>query len=135
VADGLRLLVVTPQRMVLDTQTEEVRLPGIQGELGVLPGHTPLLTALGIGALAYQGRAGQGLFVSSGGFAEVLPDQVTVLADLVERPEEIDLAAARAQRAAAETAMKTARAEELDGLSAEAQLAQTRIAVAERHPT
>jgi F-type H+-transporting ATPase subunit epsilon len=132
VADGLRLLVVTPLRTVLDTQTEEVQLPGILGALGVLPGHTPLLTALGIGELGYRGRTGQGLFVSSGGFAEVLPDQVTVLADLVELPDEIDLPAARAEQTAVETAMKTASAEELPNLSARARLAATRISVAGR---
>jgi len=134
-ADGLRLQVVTPQRRLVDVVVEEVQLPGALGELGVLPGHTPLLTVLGIGELSYRGRGVEGTMVVAGGFAEVLADQVTVLADLVEQPEEIDLAAAGAQRAAAETAMKTARAEELDDLSAEVQLAQTRIAVAERRQT
>jgi F-type H+-transporting ATPase subunit epsilon len=132
VADGLRLLVVTPLRTVLDTQTEEVQLPGILGALGVLPGHTPLLTALGTGELAFRGRADSGLLVVSGGFAEVLPDQVTVLADLVEAPEEIDLAAARAEQRSVEAAMTTASAGELDDLVARARLASARISVGER---
>ena len=128
-ADGLRLEVVTPLRRVLEIQVEEVQLPGDLGALGVLPGHTPLLTALGIGALSYRGRAGRGILVVAGGFAEVLPDRVTVLADLVEHPEEVDVAAALADRDKAEAAMKTASAEELDDLSATVRLAATRIAV------
>jgi F-type H+-transporting ATPase subunit epsilon len=131
VAEGLRLLVVTPERRVVDVLVEEVQLPGALGELGVLPNHTPLLSTLGIGVLSYRGRGVEGALAVAGGFVEVLADQVTVLADRAERPDEVDVAAARAQGAAAEAAMKSARAEELEGLSAEVRLAATRIAVAE----
>jgi len=131
VADGLRLEVVTPVRRVVEAQVDEVRLPGQLGEMGVLPEHTPLLTSLGIGELSYRGRTGGGRLVVAGGFAEVLPDRVTVLADLVELPEEVDVAAAHAQRDAAEGAMKTAAAEELEGLSAAVRLATARIHLVE----
>jgi F-type H+-transporting ATPase subunit epsilon len=135
VADGLRLEVVTPLCRVLEAQVDEVELPGDLGALGVLPGHTPLLTALGIGTLTYRGRGGGGKMVVAGGFAEVLPDRVTILADLVERPEEVDAASARVARAEAEAAMKIATAEELDGLRSAMRLAETRIGVAEASRT
>jgi F-type H+-transporting ATPase subunit epsilon len=129
-SERLQLEVVTPQRMVLQTEAAEVRLPGALGELGVLPGHTPLLTTLAIGQLTVIGDGATQPLAIYGGFAEVLPDKVTVLAALAERPEDIDVDAARRDRAAAEEALKTAAAEELEEITKKLQLAVARLQVA-----
>lgn len=129
-ADRLRLEVVTPRSRILECEADEVRLPGALGELGVLPGHTPLLTSLGTGRLLWIDRQGGGRLAVQGGFAEVLPNAVTVLATVAEKPEEIDLETIRAALAEAESALKTASADELDELTATLRLAETRIKVA-----
>jgi F-type H+-transporting ATPase subunit epsilon len=130
VADRLELELVTPRRRILSESVDEVRLPGVLGEMGVLPGHAPLLTSLGTGPLAFtQGGREQRLAVQ-GGFAEVLPDRVTVLATLAEFPEEIDVADARKQRAESEEKLGSAEAEEIATLSDEVMMAVTRIDVA-----
>ncbi len=96
-ADKLNLEVITPERLVLRESVDEVVVPGLDGELGILPEHTPLISQLQTGVLTYrQGGATQQMHVS-GGFVEVQPDRVSVLSDVAERPEEIDLE--RAQRA------------------------------------
>ena len=99
----LTLHIVTPDRAVVHEQVDEVEIPGAEGSLGVLPGHTPLLTALQVGLLRY--RKGQQRFdtLIAFGFAEVLPDRVIILAHVAERPEEIDVARAEAARMRAET--------------------------------
>lgn len=129
-AGQLRLRVVTPTRQVLDARADEVRLPGVLGELGVLPGHTPLLTSLATGALTLFDHGTSARLVVQGGFAEVQPDAVTVLARFAETPEEIDVDAARRDAADSEGALKAATAEELDTLTARLRLAQTRLEVA-----
>lgn len=95
---SIELIVVTPERQLLRETVVEVTIPGLDGELGVLPGHAPLITELGIGELHYQPAAG-GQPVSLAivqGFAEVLPDRVTILAETAERANEIDLKRAEA---------------------------------------
>ena len=100
--DALQLEVVTPEREVVRESVAEVQLPGRNGYLGILPGHTPLLSELGVGALSYQ-KGAQTIYVAVlGGLAEVLPDRVTVLADDAERPEDIDVPKTRTELAAAE---------------------------------
>jgi F-type H+-transporting ATPase subunit epsilon len=101
-ADGLMLEVVTPERELVRESVAEVQLPGLSGYLGILPGHTPLLTELGIGPLIYKQGSESGYIAVIGGFAEVLPERVTVLAEAAERSEEIDAARARADLAEAE---------------------------------
>jgi F-type H+-transporting ATPase subunit epsilon len=99
--EAIELIVVTPERQVLRETVVEVTIPGLDGELGVLPGHAPLITELRIGELSYRTKSGvqsAGLAIISG-FAEVLSDRVTILAETAERAEEIDLA--RAERALA----------------------------------
>ena len=101
-ADTLTLEVVTPEREVVREPVAEVQVPGREGYLGILAGHTPLLTQLGIGALSYR-KNGQTLYVAvAGGFAEVLGGRVLVLADAAQRAEEIDVARARADLAEAQ---------------------------------
>jgi len=129
VADRLRLELVTPERRVLSEEVVEVRIPGVLGELGVLPGHTPLLTALGTGPLAYTQGGREHRLALQGGFAEVLPDRVTVLARVAELPAEIDLDAARRQLAEAEAALPKAAAESIDALNDALRLAVTRLEV------
>jgi F-type H+-transporting ATPase subunit epsilon len=96
--EQIQLEVVTPVRRLLSESVEMVTVPGYGGELGILPGHTPLISRLQTGVLSYvqDGRTQQ-LHVS-GGFVEVNNDRVSVLADLAERPEEIDAATARQDR-------------------------------------
>jgi len=125
--ERLRLEVVTPQRRVLECRAEEVRIPGALGELGVLPGHTPLLTSLGTGEVRWFDGDSSGRLVVQGGIAEVQPDAVTVLATVAESAEEIDLEAARADAAAAREALKSASAEEFVSLDATLRLAEARI--------
>lgn len=103
-SEPIELIVVTPERQLLRRRVAEVQLPGADGYLGVLPGHAPLMTEIGIGELSYPGTAGKesAHLALVRGFAEVLPDRVTVLAETAERAEEIDLARAEAARARAE---------------------------------
>ena len=97
-AQQLQLDVVTPERRVLSEDVDMVVVPGLGGELGILPGHTPLISQLQTGVLSNTqgGRISQ-LHIS-GGFLEVRDDHVSVLAEIAERPEEIDAAAARLAR-------------------------------------
>lgn len=102
----IRLIIVTPERSLVSATVDEVTLPGEEGYLGVLPGHTPLLTSLKIGEIKYRtGGLVKYLFVSWG-FVEILPDRVTVLADIAEAPEDIDVAAATEARDQAEKQIK-----------------------------
>ena len=95
--DTIQLVIVTPQRQILKETVSEVTLPGADGYLGVLPGHAPLITELGVGELTYRAKDGQaGLLAVIRGFAEVLPDRVSVLAETAEFAEDIDLARAEA---------------------------------------
>jgi F-type H+-transporting ATPase subunit epsilon len=96
------LQIVTPERLLVQEQVDEVEIPGSKGYFGVLPGHTPMLASLAVGELWY--RKGQDkLFLSIAyGFAEVLPDRVTILARLAERAEDIDIERAESARRRAE---------------------------------
>src|SRR5436190_10197720 len=94
----LTLEVVTPERKILSEVVDEVVLPGRDGYLGVLPGHAPLLTSLKIGQVEYRQGSEKSYLSLAWGFAEVLPDKVTILADVAERPEEIDVERAKAKK-------------------------------------
>ena len=93
----LTLEIVTPDRALLREEVDEVVVPGSQGEFGVLPGHTPLLSTLKIGELWYRQGQEKHYVAIAFGFVEVLPDRVTVLAQVGERAQEIDVQ--RAERA------------------------------------
>jgi F-type H+-transporting ATPase subunit epsilon len=111
-AEGkLELQIVTPERLVLAEPVDEVLLPGSEGYLGVLPGHAPLLTALGVGEIEYKVSGKRHHLAVAGGFAEVLRDRVIVLAETAERADEIDLERAREQRARAEAVLRGSPAE------------------------
>jgi F-type H+-transporting ATPase subunit epsilon len=101
-AEQIQLEVVTPERRMLSEAVDSVNVPGMNGEIGILPGHTPLISQLQTGVLSYvQGGATHRLHVS-GGFVEVNADRVSVLAEIAEHPEEIDAARARLAREHAE---------------------------------
>jgi F-type H+-transporting ATPase subunit epsilon len=106
--DKLTLEIVTPERKILSETVDEVVLPGREGYLGVLPGHAPLLASLKIGRVEY--RKGKEPFYLSlaWGFAEVLPERVTVLAEIAEAAEEIDVERAQAKKAEIERQLKQA---------------------------
>jgi F-type H+-transporting ATPase subunit epsilon len=132
---GLRVELATPIRLVLAEDADEVIIPGSDGYFGVLPGHAPLLALLGIGEVTCRiGRMERYLAVS-GGFAEVGPERVTILAETAERPEEIDTARAQAARERAERQLAgRGGGEEIDFAQTMAALerAQVRLRVATR---
>src|SRR5918995_4452082 len=92
----LTLEIVTPDRSVVAEKVDEVEIPGAEGYFGVLPGHTPLLAMLKVGELWYRKGSEKHYVSIAGGFVEVLPDRVTVLAQIAERAHEIDVARAEA---------------------------------------
>jgi|SRR5687767_4899066 len=104
----LTLEIVTPDRSLVRDDVDEVQLPGSEGYFGVLPGHTPLLSMLMVGELWYRSGQEKRYLAVAGGFVEVLPDRVTVLADIGERAEDIDLARAEAAKRRAEERLASA---------------------------
>src|ERR671910_921201 len=92
------LQIVTPERMIVQEQVDEVQIPGSEGYFGVWPGHTPLLASLAVGELWYRKGTEKTYLSIAFGFAEVLPDRVTILARLAERAEDIDVGRAEAAR-------------------------------------
>ncbi len=101
-SDTFQLEIVTPEKKVVDTSAEEIQIPGKNGYLGVLPGHAPLITELAVGEITFRAGAEEQHLAVAWGFAEVLPDKVTILAETVERPSEIDVERARKAKVRAE---------------------------------
>jgi F-type H+-transporting ATPase subunit epsilon len=133
-ANSIQLVVVTPVNQLLSEAVTEVQLPGADGYLGVLPGHAPLITELGIGELTYKTANGQtGLLAIIRGFAEVLSERVSVLAETAERPEDIDVN--RAQQALKRAQELIAKGGDIDWdrASASLQRALVRIQVVSKH--
>ena len=119
-AEKIKLEVVTPEKYVVDEEVEIVVAPGIIGEFGVLIGHTPFLTSLKTGTVRYTDASGKERFVFvSGGFAEALPDKVTVLAESAERRRDIDVARAKAAQQRAQDRLAREKAEDIDFLRAQ----------------
>ena len=127
---ALKLVVVTPEKKVVEADVEQVEMPGELGYLGILPGHAPLISLLKTGVLTYRGAGGEKSLALSSGFAEVANDAVSVLADLAEEPSQIDAGTAEKDRARAEEDLKTASRETLEEIRARLELAQARLAVA-----
>jgi F-type H+-transporting ATPase subunit epsilon len=103
--DTFKLEIVTPEKKVVNTTAEEAQIPGKNGYLGILPGHAPLITELAVGEITYRessGPSGEQRLAVAWGFAEVLPDKVTILAETAERPSEIDVARAKVSKERAE---------------------------------
>lgn len=132
-AENIRLEVVTPEKSVVSEEAQIVMAPGSLGEFGVLSGHTPFMTSLNIGSVRYVDGSGNERYVFvSGGFAEALPDRVTILADSAERRKDIDLERAKAAMARAEERLAK-QVEDIDFIRAQAALhrAIMRIRLAE----
>ncbi|MBO0911904.1 MAG: F0F1 ATP synthase subunit epsilon [Acidobacteria bacterium] len=110
--DSFQLEIVTPEKLVVRDTVEEVQIPGANGYVGILPGHAPMITELGAGEISYRSGTQIHRFATAWGFAEVLPDKVTVLAETVEPASEIDLPRARQSLTRAEDALKSAASEE-----------------------
>ena len=100
--DTFHLEIVTPEKKVVDLTAEEVQIPGKNGYLGIMPGHAPLITELAVGEISFHENATEQRLAVAWGFAEVLPDKVTILAETAERPSEIDVERARKAKERAE---------------------------------
>jgi F-type H+-transporting ATPase subunit epsilon len=133
-AETLRLEMVTPYKQVLAIDVDEVTAPGTLGELGILPGHTPLLTTLKIGELTYRQGTETFHVAVNWGYVEVENDKVTVLVETAEPADQIDLARAKEALSRAETAIKALTPEDVEFVQMEASLerALIRIQVAEQ---
>ena len=136
-ADNIRLEVVTPEKIVVSEDAQIVASPGSLGEFGVLVGHTPFLTTLKTGIIRYTDAGGTEKYVFvSGGFAEALPEKVTILAESAERREDIDPERAKAAMERAEKRLAEDRSrEDIDFARAKAALerALVRIRLTELH--
>jgi len=107
----LRLEFVTPERAIAKDDVDEVQLPGVDGFFGVLPGHAPLLAALGTGEMWYRKGSQKEYAFIAGGFAEVVGDRVSILAPVAEKAEDIDLARAEAAKRRAEELLAAPRSD------------------------
>jgi F-type H+-transporting ATPase subunit epsilon len=130
-ADTFELEIVTPEKMVVKDSAEEMQIPGKNGYLGILPGHAPLFTELSAGELSYRQGGETFRFAVAWGFAEVLPDRVTILAETAERAGEIDVGRAEADKNRAQQSLANGKTEQ-DFVRAEGQLrrAEARLDVA-----
>jgi F-type H+-transporting ATPase subunit epsilon len=99
---SIHLQIVSADRALVDTQVDEIEIPGADGYFGVLPGHTPLLAVLGNGELWYRVGSNRSYLALAFGFAEVVPDRAVILADVAEKAEDIDVSRAEAARKRAE---------------------------------
>ncbi|PYV54952.1 MAG: F0F1 ATP synthase subunit epsilon [Acidobacteria bacterium] len=132
-ADTFQLEIVTPEKMVVRDSAEELQIPGRNGYVGILPHHAPLITELGAGEISYRSDGQTHRFSVAWGFAEVLPDRVTVLAETVERAGEINVSRAQDDLRQAEESLKSANTEEASAAAnAKMSRAQARIEVAQK---
>ena len=130
----IRLEIVTPERLAYEDDVDSVNVPGIEGELGILPHHAPLLSMLGFGELRIRKGGAEEIFAIVGGFVQVRPDKVVVMAETADLAGEIDLEKAQEARREAERALESGYHEGADLSAARAALQQAllRIRVAER---
>jgi len=130
-ANTFQLEIVTPSKLLVKDAAEEAQIPGVTGYLGILPGHAPLITELGVGEITYKASGATHTLSVAWGFMEVLPDKVTILAEAAERPHEIDIERAQKAKDRAEQRLKSNDVE-VDYTRAEdaLQRAETRLNVA-----
>jgi F-type H+-transporting ATPase subunit epsilon len=129
--DTFQLEIVTPEKLVVKEAVEEAQIPGLDGYLGILPGHAPLITELGVGVITYRAGGTTQTLSVAWGFAEVLQDKVTILAETVERPDEIDVARARQAKERAEQLLQSNDPElDYDRAQDDLRRAETRLKVA-----
>jgi F-type H+-transporting ATPase subunit epsilon len=130
-ADTLHLQIVTPDKRLVQDDADQVQMPGKNGYLGILPGHAPLITELTAGELSYTKGGTTQYIAVSWGFAEVLPDKVTILADAAERAEDIDVKRAQEAKARAEQELREASPElDYDAVNLALRRAEVRLEVA-----
>lgn len=131
----LHLEIVTPERMAYSDDVDMVLVPGIEGEMGILPHHTPLVSLLGLGELRIRKGGQEETFAIAGGFLQVRPDKVVVMAETASLATEIDLERAQEARREAQRALESGFHEGADLASARAAMQQAllHIRVAERH--
>jgi F-type H+-transporting ATPase subunit epsilon len=129
-AETIQLEVVTPERLVVNEAAEYIEIPGKTGHLGVLPGHAPLITELAVGQITYQTGGQTKRLAVAWGFAEVLQNKVTILAETAEKAEEIDTARAEAAKTKAEAELQKAGLEGNKDAQAALDRANTRLEVA-----
>ncbi len=131
-ADTFQLEIVTPEKVVVRDTAEEMQIPGKSGYLGVLPGHAPLITELAVGEISYRRGSDTQRLAVAWGFAEVLSDKVTILAETAEKASEIDVSRAQEAKKRAEQRLAASNTE-VDATRAENALkrAETRIEVAQ----
>jgi F-type H+-transporting ATPase subunit epsilon len=132
-ADSFQLEIVTPDKLVVKDSAEEMQIPGKNGYLGILPGHAPLITELAVGQISYRNGSETRFLCVAWGFAEVLPDKVTILAETAERAEDVDCN--RAQKAKERAEQRLASNDpDVDVQRAQGALARavTRLEVAEK---
>src|SRR6266481_8449479 len=106
-ADTFQLEIVTPDKQVVNDVAEEAQVPAKGGYIGILPGHAPLITELGVGEISYRKGGDTRRLAVAWGFAEVLPTKVTILAEAAERAEEIDVTRAQKAKESAEQLLKS----------------------------
>jgi F-type H+-transporting ATPase subunit epsilon len=131
---GIRTDIVTAERLVFSEDADIVIVPGIEGEMGILPHHAPIMTMINPGEVLIRKGAEEYYLAVSGGFLEVKPDHVTILADAAERADEIDIARAEAAKQRAQEKLASRTVAEVDSANAEAALrrALARLKVAEK---
>jgi F-type H+-transporting ATPase subunit epsilon len=131
----IKVEIVTQERSVYEGDADSINLPGSEGRLGILPNHSPLLTTLAYGEVIVRKDGQENYYAVGGGFAEIQPEKVIVLADSAERSDEIDLERARQARARAEKMMEEGVPDDPERyaqIQASLQRAQIRINVAQR---
>jgi F-type H+-transporting ATPase subunit epsilon len=106
-ANTFQLEIVTPSRLLVKDVAEEAQIPGLSGYLGILPGHAPLITELAVGVITYKANGATHTLSVAWGFAEVLQDKVTILAETAEHPQEIDIERAQKAKERAEQRLKS----------------------------
>ena len=132
-ADTFQLEIVTPEKMVVRDAAEEMQIPGKNGYLGILPGHAPLITELGVGEITYRNAGITHCLSVAWGFAEVLPGKVTILAETAERADEIDVNRAQSAKQRAEQNLAScSTVEDFKRVTGDLQRAETRLEVAEK---
>ena len=132
-AETIKIEIVTPERKLVSDTATEISVPGRSGYLGILPGHAPLISELAVGEISYRTPEGASRHLACAwGFVEVLPEKVTILAEIAERAEDIDVERARAARVRAEAALRSTGGtdEEQERLQADLERATTRVEVA-----
>jgi F-type H+-transporting ATPase subunit epsilon len=131
-AATIQLEVVTPERLVVQEAVDDITMPGKSGYLGILPGHAPLITELAVGEITYHSGGQTRRLAVAWGFAEVLPEKVTILAETAEKAEEIDVARAEAAKQNAESELQKAGSEGNPEAQAALDRANARLDVAGR---